>query len=46
MSRMSELHLSIMELYDEGLTAKQIAAELKIPLYIVVSVFEDLNRDE
>jgi hypothetical protein len=46
MSRMSELHLLIMDLYGEGLTAKQIAEDLDIPLYIVISVFEDMNRDE
>jgi orotate phosphoribosyltransferase-like protein len=45
MSRMSELHMSIMELYDAGLNSKEIANELKIPLDIVISVFEDMNRD-
>lgn len=46
MSRMSELHLSIMELYEAGLNSHQIALELKVPLRIVISFFEDMNRDE
>jgi hypothetical protein len=43
MSKMSELSYDIEQLYIEGLTARQIAAELECPLEIVLGALEEMK---
>jgi hypothetical protein len=43
MSKMSDLCYDIEQLYIDGLTARQIAAELECPLEIVLGALEDMN---
>jgi DNA-directed RNA polymerase specialized sigma24 family protein len=43
MSKMSDLSYDIEQLYIDGLTARQIAAELECPLEIVLAALEEIN---
>lgn len=45
MSAMSELDLSIRDLYDEGLKPVSIAGLLKCPLEMVYDVIESLESE-
>lgn len=46
MGMMSELDLSIRELYDEGLKPVSIAGLLKCPLEMVYDVIESLEAED
>ncbi len=43
MSKMSDLSYDIEQLNIDGLTARQIAAELECPLEIVLGALEEIN---
>jgi hypothetical protein len=43
MSKMSDLCYDIEQLYIDGLTARQIAAELECPLEIVLNCLEEMS---
>jgi hypothetical protein len=46
MSMMSELDLSIREMYDEGLKPVSIAGLLKCPLEMVYDVIESIEAED
>jgi len=46
MSRMSELSYDIEQLYIEGLTARQISAELGCPIELVLGALEEINVED
>lgn len=43
MSKMSDLSYDIEQLYIDGLTARQISAELECPLEIVLNCLEEMS---
>ena len=46
MSKMNELAYDIEQLYIEGLSAKQIAAELSCPIDIVLSAISEMGVED
>jgi orotate phosphoribosyltransferase-like protein len=45
MSAMSNIVFKVMELYDEGMSSRQIAVTLDVPHDFVVGILESLNQD-
>lgn len=45
MSAMSNLHFEVVELYNSGMSSRQIAVALDVPHYVVVGILESMNQD-